>query len=70
MTFEYAGVNYAIYEKLTGKFAVLDGTRPVATGELGFRSCTIRDASGEFEGFLANMALGLLIRTIVWEMFR
>lgn len=70
MTFEYGGVNYAIYEKLTGKFAILDGGKAVATGELGFRSCIVRDSGGDLELFLANLALGYLIRNLVWEMFR
>ena len=70
LTFEYGGVNYAIYEKLTGKFAILDGGKAVATGELGFRSCIVREAGGDLELFLANLALGYLIRNLVWEMFR
>ena len=70
MTFEYGGVDYLIHEKLTGRFAVLRGTQVIATGELGFRSCVIRDAPPDIEGFLANLALGYLIRTLVWEMFR
>ena len=70
MTFEYGGVAYAIHEKLTGRFAILDGGRIVATGELGFRSCKIREAPADLEGFFANLAVGYLIRTLVWEMFR
>jgi hypothetical protein len=70
MTFEYGGLEYLINEKMTGKFAVLNGTRVVATGELGFRSCVIRDAPPDLEGFLANLTLGYLIRTLVWEGLR
>lgn len=70
MTFEYGGVAYTVNEKLTGRFAILAGARIVATGELGFRSCVIRDSPPELEGFFANLALGYLIRTLVWEMFR
>jgi hypothetical protein len=69
MTFEYGGVDYQVNEKLTGRFAILTGGRVVATGELGFRSCVIRDSPDELEGFFANLALGYLIRTLVWEMF-
>ncbi|HEY6238177.1 MAG TPA: hypothetical protein VIZ68_03205 [Thermoplasmata archaeon] len=68
MTFEYAGVSYLINEKLTGRFAILDGTKVVATGELGFRSCVVRDAPEALEGFLANLALGYLVRTLAWQM--
>lgn len=70
MTFEYGGMPYAINEKLTGKFAILQGTKMVANGELGFRSCQIREYPAELEGFLTNLALGYLIRNLVWEMFR
>lgn len=70
MTFEYGGVDYEVVEKLTGRFGILTGGRVVATGELGFRSCVIRESPPELEGFFANLALGYLIRTLVWEMFR
>ena len=70
MTLEYRGQAYTINEKLTGRFAILCGTDVVATGELGFRSCLIKDATPDLEGFLANLAVGYLIRTLVWEMFR
>jgi hypothetical protein len=70
MTFEYRGEAYSIHEKLTGRFAILQGTNVVATGELGFRSCVIKEATPDLEGFLANLAVGYLIRTLVWEMFR
>ena len=70
MTFEYAGLPYTINEKLTGKFGILQGTKLVAAGELGFRSCVIRDYPDELEGILTNLSLGYLIRTLVWEMFR
>ena len=70
MTFEYGGLPYAVQEKLTGKFAVMQGERMVAAGELGFRSCRVREYPGDLEGFLANLALGYLIRTLFWEMLR
>jgi hypothetical protein len=70
MTFEYGGMAYSINEKLTGKFAILRGDEIVATGELGFRSCVIRDPAPDLERFFANLALGYLIRTLVWEMLR
>jgi len=70
ISFEFGGSAFEIHEKLTGKFGILTGGRLVASGELGFRSCALRDAPAELEGFFANLALGLLIRTLVWEMFR
>ena len=70
MTFDYGGVHYTVHEKLTGRFAILRDSKVVAAGELGFRSVVLRDASAELEPFFANLALGYLIRTLVWEMFR
>ncbi|MCI4335963.1 MAG: hypothetical protein L3K17_02025 [Thermoplasmata archaeon] len=70
LTFEFGGLPYELHEKLTGRFGILTGGKVVATGELGFRSVALRDAPPELEGFFANLALALLIRTLVWEMFR
>ena len=70
MTLEHDGVQYTIFEKLTGRFGLLRAGALVASGELGFRSCVIRDYPPELEGILADLALGYLIRTLVWEMFR
>jgi hypothetical protein len=69
MTIEYRGVNYVINERLTGRFAILRGTEPMGSGQLGFRSCTIDHYPPELEPFLANLALGYVIRTLAWEMF-
>lgn len=70
MTFEYGGLSYTVHEKLTGKFAVMQGEKLTATGELGFRSCKVRDYPGDLEGLLANLALAYLVRTLFWEMLR
>ncbi len=67
LTIEYGGVNYLIIERLTGRFAILRGTEPVGIGQLGFRSCSIRDYPVDLEIFLANLALGYVIRTLTWE---
>jgi hypothetical protein len=69
MTIEYGGVPLTINERLTGRFAVLRGKEPVAVGQLGFRSCTIRDYPADLEVFFGNLALGYVIRTLTWEMF-
>jgi len=68
MTVEYGGVTYTIHERLTGRFAVLNGAQPIAVGQLGYRSCVIRDYPPELETFLAHLALGYVIRTLTWEM--
>ncbi len=68
MTIDYHGVHYTINERLTGRFVVLRGIDPVGVGQLGFRSCTIQDYPPELEPFLANLALGYVIRTLAWEM--
>ena len=70
LTFEFGGLAYELHEKLTGRFGILTAGKLVASGELGFRSCALRDSPPELEGFFADLALGLLIRTLVWEMFR
>jgi len=68
MTVEYGAVTYTIHERLTGRFAVLNGAKPVAVGQLGYRSCAVRDYPPELEMFLAHLALGYVIRTLTWEM--
>ncbi len=65
-TFEYGGLTYSIFEKLTGRFSILRGEKLIAEGELGFRSCAIHDYPVELEGFLANLCLGYLIRSLFW----
>jgi len=69
MTIEYGGVKFTINERLTGRFAILRASEPVGIGQLGFRSCVIREYPAELENFLANLALGYVIRTLTWEMF-
>jgi hypothetical protein len=69
MTIEYRGVKYTITERLTGRFVVLRGTDPMAVGQCGFRSCKIDEYPPDLEPFLANLALGYVIRTLAWEMF-
>jgi hypothetical protein len=70
ITFEYGDSSYTINEKLTGRFGILKGTELVASGELLFRTVVIRDYPPEMEGFLANLALGYLIRTLWWATLR
>lgn len=70
MTILYAGVEYTINERITGRFAVLRGEEPVGVGQLGFRSCVIEQYPPALEVFLAHLALGYVIRTLTWEMFR
>jgi hypothetical protein len=69
MTIDYRGVKYVINERLTGRFQILRGDDPMGVGQLGFRSCKIDEYPPELEPFLANLALGYVIRTLAWEMF-
>ncbi|MGI0071993.1 MAG: hypothetical protein ACRECT_08035 [Thermoplasmata archaeon] len=69
LTIDYNGVEYRINERLTGRFVVLRASAPVGVGNLGFRSCRIDEYPPELEPFLANLALGYVIRTLTWEMF-
>jgi hypothetical protein len=68
MTIEYGGVTYTIHERLTGRFAILNGATPVAVGQLGYRSCVVRDYRPELEQFLTHLSLGYVVRTLTWEM--
>ncbi len=65
-TFEYGSIPYTIVEKLTGRFTILRADRAIAQGELGFRSCTLKEYPAELEVFFANLCLGYLVRTLVW----
>ena len=69
MTILYAGVEYTINERLTGRFVVLRGTEPVGVGRLGFRSCVIEEYPPALEVLLAHLALGYVVRTLTWEIF-
>lgn len=70
MSFEYGGSKYEVHEKITGKFGVFLNDAVVAPGQLGFRSCELREYPAELEPILANFALGYLIRNLFWEMLR
>lgn len=70
MTFEIDNVRFEVHEKLTGRFGIFRAGVLVGTGQLGFRSCEIKESPAELEVMLANLAIGYLIRTLFWEMFR
>jgi hypothetical protein len=69
MTIDYDGRHFTINERLTGRFAIVRGDTPVAKVQLGFRSCRIEEYPSELEPFLANLAIGYVIRTLTWENF-
>jgi hypothetical protein len=69
VTLDYNGATFTINERLTGRFTVVRGADPMAKGQLGFRSCKIEEYPAELEPFLANLALGYVIRTLTLEMF-
>jgi hypothetical protein len=69
LVLDYGGVKFTINERLTGRFTILRGETPVATGQLGFRSCVLRDYPPDLEVVFANLAVGYVIRTLTWEMF-
>lgn len=68
MTFHYQGADYLLSEKITGRFALLRGADVVAEGQYRFRSVTIPTYPPDMELFLSRLALGLLIRTVFWEL--
>ncbi|HXQ48232.1 MAG TPA: hypothetical protein VN842_00425 [Thermoplasmata archaeon] len=65
----YGGVNFTINERLTGRFTIFRESEQVGAGQLGFRSCTLKDYPAELEVIFANLAIGYVIRTLTWEMF-
>ena len=65
-TFEYGGISYSIVEKLTGRFVILRGEEPIGQGEIGFRTCVLREYPPELEPFLGSLCLGYLIRSLFW----
>jgi hypothetical protein len=62
--FEYGGVAFTINERLTGRFTILNGEVPAAVGQLGFRSCVIREYPADLEVIFADLAIGYVIRTL------
>ena len=68
--FEHGNQLFEVHEKLTGRFGITRQGELVARGEFGFRTCTIHDSRPELEGFLAHFALGYLIRSLWWALFR
>ena len=68
MAIPFGGIEYHLYEKITGRFAILRGEEVVVQGECRFRSVTIPEYPVEMEAFLGRLALGLLIRTLFWEL--
>lgn len=69
LVLEYGGIKFTINERLTGRFSILRGDAPVGVGQLGFRSCVIRDYPPDLEIVFANLSIGYVIRTLTWEMF-
>ncbi len=65
---EFDGTNYSIYEKITGRFAILHGEKVVAQGQCRFRSVTMNEYPPAMETFLAHLSVGILIRTLVSEL--
>jgi hypothetical protein len=64
LVLEYGGVKFTINERLTGRFSILRGDTPVGVGQLGFRSCTLRDYPADLEIVFADLAIGYVIRTL------
>ena len=64
LVFEYGGVKFTINERLTGHFSILRGDTPVGVGQLGFRSCVIREYPPDLEVVFADLAIGYVIRTL------
>jgi hypothetical protein len=68
MRVEMRGIDYLIHEKITGRFAILRGEVVIAEGECRFRSVSLPTYPVEIEEPLGLLAVGLLIRTLFWEL--
>jgi hypothetical protein len=66
---DYGGVHFTINERLTGRFTILRDKTVVGLGQLGFRSCILKEYPAELEVLFANLAIGYVVRTLTWEMF-
>ncbi len=64
----YDGVEYALHEKITGRFSMLRGTEVVVEGRARFRSIQVDRYPHELEAFVAYLAVGLLIRVLFGEL--
>ena len=67
-TFVFNGVKYVIQEKITGRFAILAEDQVVIQGVCRFRSVMMPEYPPEMERFLGNLAVGLLVRLLFWEL--
>lgn len=66
--FDYEGRTYSLHEKITGKFSIILDGEVVATGDCRFRSVSIPTYPPTMEAFLSRLAVGLLVRTLFWEL--
>jgi len=64
LLFEYGGVKFTINERLTGRFSILRGETLVGVGQIGFRTCVIREYPPDLEIIFANLAIGYVMRTL------
>lgn len=64
----YEGVEYTVYEKITGRFYFAVGETLVAEGHTRFRSVVVEKYPPKIELFMASMAVGILIRTLFGEL--
>lgn len=64
----YDGTEYTIYETVTGRFTIVGTDQPVIQGRAKFRSVSIDTCPEEMTVFLANLAIGILIRTLFSEL--
>ncbi|HTT74301.1 MAG TPA: hypothetical protein VMG99_09215 [Thermoplasmata archaeon] len=70
MTLDYGGVRFTVNERLTGRFSILRHEEAVGVGQIVWRTCSLDDYPADLEVLFANLALGLLIRTLAWEGLR
>jgi hypothetical protein len=66
--FVYEDIEYALHEKITGRFFIVEGERLVAEGRCQFRSVIMESYDKKMETFLGYLSIGLLIRTLSGEL--
>lgn len=66
--FDHEGVQYTIFEKMTGRFAIERTGTVVAEGKCRFRSVVVTHYLPGLETFLGYLVVGLLIRNLMGEL--
>ncbi len=67
--FRYEGETYSIVERVTGGLSIIHDGKVVAKGKCTFRSVVIKEYPENLEPIMPEMAVGFLIKMVLWSMF-